>query len=523
MAVGGVSSTNHMRYWGLASGLDVDEIVRGLIQAERVPLDRLLQRRQLLQWQQDALRDINRRLRELRDMAFNLRLESTFHARSVSVSDETILKATVSSGAALGTHTLTVERLADGVRFHSSDRLNWNDPDTNPFAGLSDSKISFVISNNDAEATIHFNTETDNIHTLVSQINRAGIGLQAFYDEALDRFFLSSVDTGDAVNVSFEAAGSTKPNDVQQFLAQSLKLVVGSAAHDQGQPVVLGESVVLGKSYEGTNAKIIYNGLELEQQSNEFSIGGVTYNLLKADPGTTVTVRVGQDIDAMVETIKGFVEKYNEVLAEINSALTEKRYHDYPPLTDAQKEEMTEKEIELWEERARSGLLRGDSLLSGIGASLRAAMGGMFGDTGDPFRTLADIGITTGSWDEMGHLHLDEAKLREALRTDADAVAALFRQDGTGQSQGIVRRLTDALERGIERIGQRVGVTGAPVDDSAIGRQIGWINDAIERAEERLARREAYLYRQFTVLETFISQMNTQSLWLAQTFMAGMA
>lgn len=517
MAVGGVSSTNHMRYWGLASGLDVDEIVRGLIQAERVPLDRLLQRRQLLQWQQDALRDINRRLRELRDMAFNLRLESTFHARSVSVSDETILKATVSSGAALGTHTLTVEQLADGVRFHSSDPLKWDKE------SLSDVNISFVIKNGEAEAEIRFNGATDNIHSLVAQINRADIGLQAFYDEALDRFFLSSVDTGDAVKVRFEAAGSTRPDDVQRFLAQSLKLVVGSAAHDQGRLVVLGESVVRGKSYEGTNAKIIYNGLELEQQSNEFSIGGVTYNLLKADPGTTVTVRVGQDIDAMVETIKGFVEKYNEVLAEINSALTEKRYHDYPPLTDAQKEEMTEKEIELWEERARSGLLRGDSLLSGIGASLRAAMGGMFGDTGDPFRTLADIGITTGSWDEMGHLHLDEAKLREALRTDADAVAALFRQDGTGQSQGIVRRLTDALERGIERIGQRVGVTGAPVDDSAIGRQIGWINDAIERAEERLARREAYLYRQFTVLETFISQMNTQSLWLAQTFMAGMA
>src|SRR5690606_13601139 len=118
---------------------------------------------------------------------------------------------------------------------------------------------------------------------------------------------------------------------------------------------------------------------------------------------------------------------------KINSSLAEKRYYDYPPLTEAQKAEMTEKEIEAWEEMARSGLLRGDNLLSGIGASLRAAMGGLFGEEGDPFRTLADIGISTGAWNEMGHLHLDEAKLREALRTDADAVAALLRKEGDGQ------------------------------------------------------------------------------------------
>ncbi len=80
MAIDGVSS-NQMRFWGLASGLDVDEIVRGFMMAERAPLDRLLQRRQLLEWQQEELRTINRMLRELDDLAFQLRLESTFSAR----------------------------------------------------------------------------------------------------------------------------------------------------------------------------------------------------------------------------------------------------------------------------------------------------------------------------------------------------------------------------------------------------------------------------------------------------------
>src|SRR5690625_1840933 len=168
MPVGSVQSTNHLRYWGLASGLDVDEIVGGLVQAERVPLDRLLQKRQVLQWQQDAFRDINRRLRELRDAAFDLRLESTFQARSVSVSNESILTAKVSAGAALGAHTLEVQSLATGVRFFSSGELGLEANGT--FAG-DDNTYHFTIANGDASKDFTFNAATDTIHSLVRDIN----------------------------------------------------------------------------------------------------------------------------------------------------------------------------------------------------------------------------------------------------------------------------------------------------------------------------------------------------------------
>src|SRR5690606_5577391 len=111
MAIDGVSS-NNMRFWGLASGLDVDEIVRGFMMAERAPLDRLLQRRQVLEWQQEDLRSINLKLRELDELAFQLRLESTFNVRRVSVSDESAVEARVGQGAPIGTHTIKVQQLA---------------------------------------------------------------------------------------------------------------------------------------------------------------------------------------------------------------------------------------------------------------------------------------------------------------------------------------------------------------------------------------------------------------------------
>src|SRR5690606_30199904 len=161
--------------------------------------------------------------------------------------------------------------------------------------------------------------------------------------------------TGEAVAISFE--------DDNGFLADVLDLRtrVGDDPNAHIDP---------NEVYKGKDAIFDYNGVtNIKRATNEFTIGGVTYNLLKADPDTEVTVRVTQDVDATVDAIKAFVDKYNEVVEKVSNKLTEKRYYDYQPLLDAQKEEMTEKEIELWEERARSGLLRGDNLLTSIASS----------------------------------------------------------------------------------------------------------------------------------------------------------
>ncbi|UTW68569.1 hypothetical protein KHA80_13330 [Anaerobacillus sp. HL2] len=51
------------------------------------------------------------------------------------------------------------------------------------------------------------------------------------------------------------------------------------------------------------------------------------------------------------------------MLEKVNGKLTEERYREYQPLTDEQKEAMSEKDVERWEERAMSGLLRGDKCI----------------------------------------------------------------------------------------------------------------------------------------------------------------
>jgi flagellar hook-associated protein 2 len=120
-------------------------------------------------------------------------------------------------------------------------------------------------------------------------------------------------------------------------------------------------------------------------------------------------------VDAIMETIVKFVDKYNEVIGKIKGELDEKRYRDYQPLTKEQRETMEEKEIELWEERAKSGTLRGDSILSGslnkMRMDLYAPVSGLQGVS-----QLAQIGIKTSSnYLEGGKLIIDPDKLKQAI------------------------------------------------------------------------------------------------------------
>ncbi|WP_176719906.1 flagellar filament capping protein FliD, partial [Desulfuribacillus alkaliarsenatis] len=146
----------------------------------------------------------------------------------------------------------------------------------------------------------------------------------------------------------------------------------------------------------GKNAKFVLNGLETERKANVFTISGVEYTI-KAVTDNAVTVSSVSDTDAIFDKIKGFVDKYNELLGFVNEKLMERRYRDFPPLTNEQRRAMDDKEIEMWEEKAKSGLLRGDHMLSGILTDMRMLISDQVKGLGDGrISSLAQIGITTG-------------------------------------------------------------------------------------------------------------------------------
>lgn len=526
----GVSGSSPLRLFGFASGLDIDELVGKLMQAERIPLDRLLQQRQLLVWQKQAYQEIRLQLRDLDENTLDLRLSSTFSPRIARSSNESVVKASAQAGAPTGTHTVTVNSLARSMALYSSAPLTSpagtgvdpTQPLASQFSGLGSTltlKIHHTVGGKTETAQKTFDTSRDSLQSVISWINGTGFGLVASYDVENDRFFLTSTSTGDRTpqgevrSYQFEDASGTG------FFSSKLSLVDGNATPS---PAPVSDTTGSLSSHTGVNADVIVDGASLRFAENTFTLGGITYTLVGT--GGPAQVTVSQDTDAIVATVRNFVDLYNKTIEAINQKLNEPRYYDYPPLTEAQKKEMSQDEIAAWEQRAKSGLLRFDPILTDVVSDLRRAVSSPVEITGSRYESLADIGITTGPWYEHGKLYLDEAKLRDALSKDPAAVQALFSQSGASfASRGVGHRIDEALNEALRKLADRAGLNNVEADlTTALGRMIDDLDRRIASMEERLARREAYYYRQFSMMESFIARMNTQALWLAQQLGQGM-
>jgi flagellar hook-associated protein 2 len=253
---------------------------------------------------------------------------------------------------------------------------------------------------------------------------------------------------------------------------------------------------------------------------------------------------VAQDTEAISSLVSNFVEAYNTLIETINAALDETYDSDYPPLTEDQEAEMTETEIAKWNEKAKTGLLANDSLLTKMLSTMRNAL--MNSVSGSSL-TLADIGITTGTYTENGKLYLDEDALAEAIESDASAIAELFGQKSTSYStttasgvralssseratrsseEGIAWRFYDTLldyvATGVDSAGnkgfllERSGIDSDSSDtDNAMTNQISEYETRISDEEDRLETLRARLEAQYSAMESAISELNSQSSYIS--------
>ncbi|MCL6611792.1 MAG: flagellar filament capping protein FliD [Peptococcaceae bacterium] len=508
--------SNILRIGGLASGMDIDQMVSDLMKAQRMRLDSIKQKKQLAEWKREDYRTINSSLMSLRSAVSKMRLQGTYLAMKAVSGDESVVKASAGTGAAPGVYTIKVERLAAGAHVTSDSAMGSAADKTTLQSqfGLGSAE-DITISVNGVELTV--NTGTDSIYTLVNKINGltrpdgSGVGVKASYDANLDRIFFTTTTTGSSAEISLsQVSGGTN-------LLALLK--VDSYTY----PVT------------GQNARFDLNGVTgLEQSTNEFTIAGVKYTLAGTS-ASSVTVQVSRDTNAVFESIKSFIEQYNSTVELIKSELSEERYRDYLPLTDEQREKLSDDQEKKWEEKARSGILKGESLLYGTLSRMRSVMSArvdgiapvVVDGAAVTHNTLSSIGITVSAYDyNDGKLYLknDGADLKKALETDPDGVLKLFTQaTGVDSEKGIAKRLYDELDRAIDLIIDKAGIASvsSAYDNSFLAKQIRGYDDQIEKWEKRLAEMEDRYWKQFTAMEQAISRMNAQSAWLAQQFSSG--
>ena len=495
-------SFSNMRVGGLATGMDIYSIVNDLMRARRMPVDKLNQQRQILQWQQEDLRSLNNTLRTFRDKAFDMRLQRTFLAREASSSNEGVVRVSANSEAVAGTYTFSVTSLARGAYLNSNENLaKYNDGQTlQEQFSLADGDIEFSIANGVGESRVSVDFKIDpkekSIYDVVNAINNAkdeegnSLGIKASFDKNLNRFFLMTSQTGENQVIEWaDVSGS--------FLADSLKLS--------------------NNNVSGQDSEVTLNGLTFKRPTNNFTVNGITFNL-QSEGTTTITVK--NDTDTVFNNIKNFITAYNETMATVRDKLAEPRYRDFPPLMDLQREQLTEKQIDQWEEKSRSGLLRSDPMLSSMQSSLRTMLSS--GVEGSTLKNLHAIGISTTANYRSSDLVINEDRLRKAIQENPEAVMELFnRQAGEGEDKnhhGIARRLYDEVNSAIRLIADRAGSSDglSLVDNSIMGKKVGRINKEISNWEGRLKQIEERYWRQFTAMEKAINQLNSQGMWLAQ-------
>lgn len=279
---------------------------------------------------------------------------------------------------------------------------------------------------------------------------------------------------------------------------------------------------------ERTNNNFTYNGMNISLKTTTGSyetdgMGNFVTNAdgtIKTTAGTTelkAEVSTERDVDKIVDTIKSFVEDYNSMIEKLNGYTHEKAtYKEYAPLTEAQKKEMTEKEIELWEEKAKEGLLRSDTNINRFLSDMRTAMY----TRGDSKYVLSNIGINTSSeWTDFGKLTIDEDTLKNALTKDPNGVKSLFVGDNglATKLNNICSKTASTSSGNPGTLVQMAGVEGkATENENTISDELDSIAEKLERLNRTYETRKERYWSQFNAMETALANMNSQSMFLSQ-------
>lgn len=380
---------------------------------------------------------------------------------------------------------------------------------------LAESALSVPIETETVSFTINdvpfsFSTDTA-MSVILNTINNSSAGVKISYSSLTDKFTVKSTATGEASGISFA-------DEEGNFLAS----IIGPVTE---------ENYTLGK-----DASVYINGVKVTRSTNTFSIDGITYTL-KEDTAQEIKVNIVADTKAAVDNIKAFVNDYNELLELINAKLSEEKFRDYAPLTDEQKESMSEKQIEQWEEKAKSGLLRNDSTLRNIANALRAIMYTPVADLADNSvniaTAMASIGIATENYTTRGKLAVDEQKLTAALESNLEGVIQLFTQKSDKsylvavnnaetaaeryKESGILHRMADIFEDNVGTLyktGALLRIAGyegtSSVKNNMIYRSIASYESKLDRLYDLLKKEETRYYNQFAAMEKSVSQLNQQ-------------
>ena len=208
-------------------------------------------------------------------------------------------------------------------------------------------------------------SKDDSVSKMIEKINGSAANVNISYDNLGDKFALSSKLEGSANNISIIDGSDADLVFSKLFRVSDVVDATGNAIEEIPNPSYVAPPDPLTlptglQRNEGLNAKLSINGVAVTQSNNTFTMDGMTYTL-KELSATAIDINVSTDSTAIIDNIKGFVKEYNDLVDFISNKLTEKKNYDFKPLTEEEREALSDEDIVKWETKAKSGMLKGSS------------------------------------------------------------------------------------------------------------------------------------------------------------------
>lgn len=264
----------------------------------------------------------------------------------------------------------------------------------------------------------------------------------------------------------------------------------------------------------GQDARISLNGAIYENNNNTFEINGLTFTALNETKGEQITVTTEQDVDGIYDMVKNFLKEYNSIINEMDKLYNAESAKNYEPLSDEEREAMSEKDAEKYEQKIKDAILRRDDNLNTVSSGLKGIMSAGV-DMGDgKTMYLFNFGIDTLSYfnapdNEKNAYHIDgdpddgdtsgnADKLKSMIANDPDTVISFF----TKLSQNLYDKMSD-MSKSVD--GYRS--FGSFYDDKKMKSDYDDYTSKIADLEKKLNDYEDSWYKKFSAMETAMAKM----------------
>ena len=270
----------------------------------------------------------------------------------------------------------------------------------------------------------------------------------------------------------------------------------------------------------GQDSIITLNDAEYTSNTNNYTINGLTINATGVTDDNGITITTDSDNQAIYDKIKGFLKQYNELVTEMNQKYNATSAKGYEPLTDEEKEAMTDKQVEDWEKKIKDAIFRRDETLRGVMSAMTTSMSKAY-KVGDKTYSLSSFGISTKSYFEVDDndnyaYHIAGDKDDEYSSGKEDKLMAAINDDPDGVVD-FLKQLTDGLYKSIDGKMKKTTLSSSNTvyNDVQMSNQLKAYEKDVKKWEEKITAYEDKWYNTFAQMEKAMSKMQSQQSQLA--------